>query len=199
MKNLRELWFMFVLTSVCTVVLVLAEEVYQKRLAADPVLVRRVLQLATGNPGPDVDIRTRFESLFQTRRSPAFKGLVYQGRQNPGLLVREEEGAGLWGTIGLLVAFDAEKKLLSGIDVLFHSETPGLGARIEEPKFLDQFKGLAASRGVKAAKIKFREGEFDAVSGATLSSKAVEEIVNRAVHNMRLVAADGVGEVGQKP
>lgn len=189
MKHLRELGFMFLLTTVCTIVLVLAENVYQQRMASDPRLMRRIMAL-TGTSGvPDPDIPTRFPHLFASVRHPAIRGVVYRSLAQTGVLVREEEGAGLWGTIGLLVAYDTAGDRVLGLDVLSHSETPGLGARIEEPTFLARFRNLTVGRGVRAAKTSFRAGEFDAVSGATLTSKAVEEIVNRAVIGMRQVAA----------
>ncbi len=188
-QTVRDLWFMLLMTTICTVLLVVVDGIYLARLAADPALMRRALQLVGSAPGEDV--RRTFDQVFTTVTHQEFPGGFFVGKQNPAMVVRQEEGSGLWGKITLLVAYDLAQNTVLGIDVLEHSETPGLGARIEEEKFRAQFRGLAARHGVRAAKIKFKEGEFDGVSGATLTSKAVEEIVNAAIRKIRVVAGPG--------
>ena len=65
-------------------------------------------------------------------------------------------------------------------------ETEGLGSRVREPAFTDQFKG-------KAAPVTLGQ-EVDGVSGATVSSKAVVEGVNGAVEKLKLLAPMGSGQ-----
>ncbi|RCK80752.1 MAG: Na(+)-translocating NADH-quinone reductase subunit C [Candidatus Ozemobacter sibiricus] len=185
----RDLWFMLVLTTICTILLVVVEGIYQTRMATDPSLMRRALQLVGLPLGEDV--RSTFEQTFTTVARKEYPGSFFIGKQNPAMIIRQEEGAGLWGKIILLVAYDLRRGAILGIDVLEHSETPGLGARIEEEKFRAQFRGLIARHGVRAAKIKFKEGEFDGVTGATLTSKAVEEIINAAIRKIKTVAGPG--------
>jgi electron transport complex protein RnfG len=71
--------------------------------------------------------------------------------------------------------------IIKGVRVLEHQETPGLGARInevrpgeKEPWFLKQFVGKPG-RTVTAKK------DVDAITGATISSKAVSDAVNKSV------------------
>lgn len=73
---------------------------------------------------------------------------------------------GYGGAIELLVGIDA-KGAVSGLKVLNHRETPGLGANITGDKFLGQFKGKKAGDQLEAKK------DIDAISGATISSRAV--------------------------
>ncbi|MFA5113679.1 MAG: FMN-binding protein [Candidatus Margulisiibacteriota bacterium] len=73
---------------------------------------------------------------------------------------------GYGGEIELLVGIDA-KGVVSGLKVLNHRETPGLGANITGTKFLGQFKGKKAGDRLEAKK------DIDAISGATISSRAV--------------------------
>lgn len=51
-------------------------------------------------------------------------------------------GSGFWGPITGIVVFSEGLQTMANIKFLEHRETPGLGARIEEPWFTDQFKGL---------------------------------------------------------
>ena len=52
----------------------------------------------------------------------------------------EFEGRGLWGPIKGLVALGPDLKTLESITIIAQEETPGLGGRISETKFLDQFR-----------------------------------------------------------
>ncbi len=85
----------------------------------------------------------------------------------------EVASPGFGGDVELMIGFDADKKIL-GIRVISHSETPGVGAPVvSEGAYLDQYKG-------HTGQVTLGEG-VDAVSGATISSTAVAEGVNRAV------------------
>lgn len=89
-------------------------------------------------------------------------------------------GSGYNGYIRLIVGIDLSGTI-RGVRVLEHQETPGLGARITEIKpgekdahFLRQFIGKNG-RTVALRK------DIDAIAGATISSKAVTDAVNKAV------------------
>lgn len=66
---------------------------------------------------------------------------------------------------------------LTGISIMSHSETPGLGARIVEPKFTDQFAGL----DLDTTKLSSEGGKVDALSGATFSTVGVITAVSAAL------------------
>jgi electron transport complex protein RnfG len=76
-----------------------------------------------------------------------------------------------------MTGFDLESEALVGIGVTTMSETPGLGTRVRDAEFARQFVGL----GVDAAlRVKKDGGEIDAVTGATISSRAVADAVRQA-------------------
>lgn len=54
----------------------------------------------------------------------------------------EIKGKGLWGSMKALVALSSDMKELQGISIYEQMETPGLGARIGEDWFVEQFKGI---------------------------------------------------------
>jgi len=87
-------------------------------------------------------------------------------------------GSGFQGPISIVVALDG--KTISGFKVVEQRETPGLGARITEQEFQDSFIGKNASGGlamIKSGNAGLRE--FDAITGATETSKALEKIFER--------------------
>ncbi len=91
-------------------------------------------------------------------------------------------GPGVWGEIEAVVGFDAGLNRLTGVDFIAQNETPGLGARITERWFRVQFRGKT---GPFTRVPEGTEGEssteFDAITGATLTSKSVQQILNEAV------------------
>lgn len=90
---------------------------------------------------------------------------------------------GYSGDIRLLVAVDLEGTVL-GIRVLEHRETPGLGDKIERSKsdWLEQFRGKSLTNPDPAGWAPDRrDGAFDTVSSATITSGAVIAAVKRAL------------------
>jgi electron transport complex protein RnfG len=96
-------------------------------------------------------------------------------------------GPGFADKIELVVAVDKSFEKFAGFDVLASNETPGFGNKIKFDYFQDQFKG-APSEGLNLAisgdntKI---DSEIIAISGATISSEAVVDIINNAITQMK--------------
>lgn len=88
---------------------------------------------------------------------------MFQAKDGLILLI---EQPGFQSNIKVLVGIDTIKKQITNIKILEHLETPGLGSRIEEPDFLSQFTNQ-----------KLEEQEFDAITGATISSQSVIDAV----------------------
>lgn len=89
----------------------------------------------------------------------------------------EVMGEGYHGTVGIMVGIDIKSGNLIGMRVMTHTETPGLGARIVEPAFYEQFAGL----GIQDLALSNKGGEINAVSGATISSQGVVEAVKKGL------------------
>lgn len=82
-------------------------------------------------------------------------------------------GAGYNGFIRIIVGIDPSGTI-KGVRILEQQETPGLGAKVGEEAFLKQFAGKEA-RGLEVKK------NIDAVTGATISSRAVTDAINKTV------------------
>lgn len=78
--------------------------------------------------------------------------------------------------IEVMVGVGPEGKL-TGISIMTHTETPGLGARIVEPEFTDQFAGL----DLDTTKLSAEGGKVDTLSGATFSTVGVITAVGAAL------------------
>jgi Na+-transporting NADH:ubiquinone oxidoreductase subunit C len=98
-----------------------------------------------------------------------------------GNVVFEFHGSGLQGPVHGAIALDKDLETIKGITIIHQEETPGLGGRIGESEFLDQFKSkklfpvFRIRRPGKASGI----NEIDGISGATLSCNALEEMLNK--------------------
>jgi Na+-transporting NADH:ubiquinone oxidoreductase subunit C len=111
------------------------------------------------------------------------------------------EGVGFWATVRGYLAVSPDGVRALGITFLEHAETPGLGGRITEKAFRDQFIGLnlspqAGKRFLTIGRDRPRDpadpryGRYvDAITGATGTSLAVEKFLNADLARFRDAAA----------
>ena len=85
-------------------------------------------------------------------------------------------GKGYGGNIRILVSLESDFNI-KDISIVAQTETPGLGDRILSPEFTDMFVGLEADE----VALRSNDGEIDAITGATISSRAVAEAVREAM------------------
>jgi len=86
-------------------------------------------------------------------------------------LAFESFANGYGGRIGLMVGVNLEEDKVVGVAVTTHSETPGLGAKAkDDPAFVSQFKGFSINDPFNVTD---DGGKINAMSGATITSKAV--------------------------
>ncbi|MFY0652760.1 MAG: RnfABCDGE type electron transport complex subunit G [Cyclobacteriaceae bacterium] len=91
---------------------------------------------------------------------------------------------GYSGKIELMVGFDRSNKIFN-IQILGHKETPGLGSKISDEGFLQQY--LNKSPKDMDLKVKKDGGDVDAISGATISSRAVSDAIELAFENIETI------------
>ena len=99
----------------------------------------------------------------------------------------EATGSGFADKIKLVVALDKNFEKIAGFDVLLSNETPGFGDQIKYDIYRDQFKGAPAGE-LKLVAIGERgkiDSEIVAISGATISSEAVVEIVSNSITQVK--------------
>ena len=92
------------------------------------------------------------------------------------------EPKGFNGAIEMMVGISPQG-IITGVEIISHSETPGVGARADDPQYLDGYDGLSG-------RVSFGDG-IDALSGATISSKAILSGVNAATEIVSGLTGDG--------
>ena len=98
-----------------------------------------------------------------------------------GAAVESNTQKGFSGEIKVIVGFDAEGKLLN-YSVLQHAETPGLGAKMQEWFREDKNQQSVLGRNLADGELKVSKdgGDIDAITAATITSRAFLNAVNRA-------------------
>ncbi len=115
--------------------------------------------------------------------------VVYGGYNNAAEFVGyaiPAAGPGFQDTIAILYGYNPAEKLVVGMEVLESRETPGLGDKIyKDAEFVGGFSALSTEPVIVAVKkgTSSSANEIDAITGATISSKAVVRIINEA-HTM---------------
>ncbi len=87
-----------------------------------------------------------------------------------GYSVEVVESSGYNGDITMIVGYNAKGEVYD-VQIISHSETPGLGSKVNGPDYLNQFKGVSDQLTYE---------QVDGISGATYSSKAVMNGINQA-------------------
>lgn len=115
------------------------------------------LDLVTGKDKKGRDVQRTF---YRGRKSGELAGIAFK-------VVAPD---GYSGNIEIMVGINPEG-VVSGVEILSHAETPGLGSKISEGWFKDQFRG----KGLEGVdwRVKKDGGQFDQITGATISPRAV--------------------------
>ena len=118
---------------------------------------------------------------------------VFDGEKNAIGYALPFEGNGFQGKIRLMIGVKSDLKELVGLEILEQSETPGLGTKVTEEPYTSQFKELIAEPQVEWVKgvAPSKPNEIQAVTGATISSKSVVQIINDGLTKLRSAEEGG--------
>lgn len=89
-------------------------------------------------------------------------------------------GKGYGGEVSVMSGIELEGKV-SGLKLLQLNETAGLGMRADSPEFLNQYRGQDAEHGIQLVKGPASEHQIQALTGATITSRAVTSAVQKAL------------------
>jgi len=106
-----------------------------------------------------------------------------KGGEKAGYVFDVSSHNGYGGDVQIAVGISNEGEIVNLKTVSAANETPGLGARSTEDEFQAQFSGLSALVPVDFSKTGANRdnNEYDAISGATITTTAVKEAVNEAI------------------
>lgn len=127
-------------------------------------------------PGADVaklKRRAKRAQVYELRRAGRLHGVVLP-----------LSGAGMWSTVYGYIALKADLNTIAGVVFHEHGETPGIGDKIQDPKWLEQWRGRAIRRDgrvafevVKNPSPDARAFQVDAITGATITSEGTGRMV----------------------
>lgn len=139
------------------------------------------------NKAFDVDMKSNVKLDAGTRKLPVYVSVADDGGKK---FIIPVYGGGLWGPIWGYIAINDDGKTVYGTNYSHASETPGLGARITEISFQNQFKGksLYIDGAFKSVEV-LKKGQksitgaqyVDALSGATITSRGVSSMLQQCL------------------
>ena len=109
------------------------------------------------------------------------------------LAVEAAGRGGYGGDIEVMIGLDLETDTVLGLEIIAHSETPGVGANVVKAAFRDQWRGLAIAAPIQLGR------DVDAVSGASYSSHAVVDGTNRILTFLRDRRAEILAAIDAAP
>lgn len=111
--------------------------------------------------------------------------LGYDASGNPVGFAMVHARFGFQDLITVIFGYDPEAKRVLGMKVLDHSETPGLGNKIEEMPFVGEFNGVDAPiEGVKPDRNTGAPNQVDMITSVTISSRAVIRTINERIEEL---------------
>ena len=125
-----------------------------------------------------------------------YLNIVYQNSEAVGLIIPATAQNGYSGEIKLIVAASRDGQII-GVRILKHSETPGLGDKIDisTDNWILAFNGRSLSNTAeKSWTVRRDGGEFDQISGATITSKSV---ITQVLKALKYFEQDKVRLIGQ--
>ena len=183
------------LTAICLVAGAVLAGVYE--VTKDPIEAAKIAELnaAIKAVTPDFDNDPSAEAYMAvTGEGDSLK--IYpakQGDEIEGVAVESNTKKGFGGEIKVIVGFEQAGKLLN-YSVLQHAETPGLGAKMQDWFRMDKNKQSVLGRSIPDGGLKVtkddKENGVDAITAATISSRAFLDAINRAYR--AYAGADGV-------
>ncbi|HOP71778.1 MAG TPA: RnfABCDGE type electron transport complex subunit G [Thermoclostridium caenicola] len=112
------------------------------------------------------------------------------GGETVGYVV-EVTPRGYGGAIRILVGIDRDLSV-TGVRILSHSETPGLGSKAQDQTYLEQYLGTIPENLYHVVKTApSQDGDIAALSGATVTSRAVSNGISEAASLVRSLVKGG--------
>jgi len=183
--------FTFIVAFLFVIIIALVDNATKNQVLQNQKLVTAQAFLNAINVAVDDEDETlaEFSRIFgsveglQIKRAQAGDEIV---------LVKMFSGQGLWGTVTGVIAVDETVSRIIGLDIISHAETPGLGGRIEEDWFKSQFRnerigdgGIVVRKGEGGLDDNPENGIVDGITGASLTSAAMETIVINEINAFR--------------
>ena len=185
-----------ILTTICIVAAISLAKVYD--ITKGPIAEQEHLKtinglkavLPTFNNDIDRDSKNVVVGSDKNGKDVTIK--FYNGKMNDtavGTAFQVVAPDGYAGDINILMGVTPDGKV-SGIEIISHKETPGLGSRVEKKEWREEFRGKSIEDSTMLA-VKKDGGQIDQFSGATISPRAVTNAVKKGLEIYRKESANG--------
>ena len=130
------------------------------------------------------ELHEKYAEFVKTGKDGGLLGLNHKGFFTNYAL--PFEGKGFWAPIKGVIGINKNRKTIMGISFYEQNETPGLGGRIMEEEFREQFVGKVLGDGEKV--IEFRpagsaltNSQVHSITGATQTCSRLEKLMNEDI------------------
>ena len=167
-----------------------AESLFTKYITEQVVLNNKGVPVISDVTAFDIDLKKEMDKAKTGQADKQLFPLFVCNKENKLYYIIPVRGKGLWGPIWGYIALEEDHNTIYGVSFGHKGETPGLGAEIEKEAFQKQFIGkeiLDESGNFVSVKVKKggatpgNPHEVDAVSGATVTSGGVSEMLQRTL------------------
>lgn len=145
----------------------------------DELTIKRSILEAHAISYQESDLETSFDQNIDVVK----KGIKTFYVSKNGDIAFEFNGSGLWGPIHGVISLAGDLRTIRRILIIHQEETAGLGGRLAERKYLSNFGGKKFMPTIEIVNRRRAEkdNEVDGITGATLTSKAFERLINAQV------------------
>ncbi len=178
--------FTFIVCFVFVAILALANEATSERVQQNQVIAQQRAVLSA--MGIEFTSDEEVMQLFDEVEQEEIEGRLFYRVERDGEVIYATEftGQGVWGPINGVLSMNESLEQTMGLEIIDHEETPGLGGRITESWFKEQFQG----RDIPGDSITYvsdspEEGEFEAITGATGTTGNMERILSETIQVFR--------------
>ncbi|MFC2112277.1 RnfABCDGE type electron transport complex subunit G [Bacteroidota bacterium] len=185
---------LFLVTLIASTALALVYEVTKEPIA-EAKRIKKMNAISDVIPEFDNDPGAEIKKLGLGKDTLYFYR-ARMGDKVTGIAVETFTYSGFSGLVKLMVGFTPDGSIHK-ISVLEHAETPGLGDKMIKSKSLDKATGLSWSSqfeekdpGSFSLKVKQDDGEVDAITAATITSRAFCDAVQRAYDGLRVITGE---------
>lgn len=169
-----------------------AEKIFNQYIKEQIVLNNKGEKVSNGMNAFDVDLKKELDKAKTGEMEKALYPLFVFSKDGNEYYIIPVRGKGLWGPIWGYVALEEDMNTIHGASFGHKGETPGLGAEIDTKEFQKQFEGdkifdeagnFVSVKLIKGGAAPDDLHGVDAVSGGTITSNGVTEMLKRTLAN----------------
>lgn len=166
-----------------------AEELYAKFIVEEEsVVLNNKGGLVEGAKAFDIDIKKEYKDKTLSADKKNYPMFVAK-KDGKTIYILPVVGRGLWGPVWGYVSIGEDMRTIDGASFGHQGETPGLGAEITQPFFINRWikETIADEQGDFQPFEIVKDGsgaspqKVDGITGGTITSKGVEEMMNRCM------------------